>query len=158
MHKVMLDTGFVIALLDSKRSSHATAKAYYKYCLEKEYPLYISSIAIYEYCIAGKLEEIPLDSITDIAYNTQDGAASENVKFKEHILAGEPRNQIKDDFKIIGHAMTRGHTVLITDDEKMHTHINNLRQKGIVALRSILISEPFCISCFNNGQSELSVS
>jgi len=56
---VLLDTGFLIRLLDSNQKLHLNAKSYYKYFLNKEVTLKCSTIAIAEYCVRGTINDLP---------------------------------------------------------------------------------------------------
>ena len=59
-HSVLLDTSFFIRLLNDEDPLHKNAVGYYKYFLENETALKISTISIAEYCTMGKLEDLPL--------------------------------------------------------------------------------------------------
>ena len=56
---VMLDTSFLIRLLKEDDPLHKSALNYYQYLLENEYLLFVSTIALAEYCVKGKMDEIP---------------------------------------------------------------------------------------------------
>lgn len=60
-HSVLLDTSFFIRLLNDEDPLHSNARGYFKYFLEKEIVLKISTISIAEYCVRGKIDELPLD-------------------------------------------------------------------------------------------------
>ena len=62
---VMLDTSFLIRLLNEKDPLHKSAMEYYQYLLEQEYVLYVSTIALAEYCVKGQLDEIPFETLRD---------------------------------------------------------------------------------------------
>lgn len=59
-HSVLLDTSFFIRLLNDEDSLHQNALNYFKYFLEKEIDLKISTISIAEYCVKGNLSDLPL--------------------------------------------------------------------------------------------------
>lgn len=59
-HSILLDTSFFIRLLNDKDSLHSNAVGYFKYFLENDIILKISTISIAEYCVLGKLEDLPL--------------------------------------------------------------------------------------------------
>ena len=56
-HSVLLDTSFFIRLLNDEDSLHKNAVGYFKYFLENEVTLKISTISVAEYCVLGKLED-----------------------------------------------------------------------------------------------------
>ena len=57
---VLLDTSFFIRLLNEEDSLHENALGYFKYFLEHDFVIKISTIAIAEYCVRGDVSELPL--------------------------------------------------------------------------------------------------
>ncbi|MDD4144090.1 MAG: hypothetical protein PHN68_05590, partial [Prolixibacteraceae bacterium] len=68
-HSVLLDTSFFIRLLNDEDELHENALLYYKYFLENDIVLKVSTISIAEYCVLGKLEDLPLKDIQIIPFN-----------------------------------------------------------------------------------------
>lgn len=66
---ILLDTSFFIRLLNENDSLHQNTLDYYKYFLEKQYTLKCSTISVSEYCVKGKLEELPLRDIQIVPFN-----------------------------------------------------------------------------------------
>jgi predicted nucleic acid-binding protein len=66
---VLLDTSFFIRLLNPADPIHTNARAYYKYFLDNKIELKISTISIAEYCIKGKLDELPLRNLRIVPFN-----------------------------------------------------------------------------------------
>ena len=52
----MLDTSFLIRLLKEDDPLHTNAKSYYQYLLENNFVLYVSTVAVAEYCVKGELD------------------------------------------------------------------------------------------------------
>lgn len=71
-HSVLLDTIFFIRLLNDEDSLHLNAVGYYKYFLQNEIVLKVSTISIAEYCVPGKLEDLPLKNIQITPFNLKD--------------------------------------------------------------------------------------
>ena len=65
----MLDTSFLIRLLKEDDLLHASAKEYYQYFLENHYVLYVSTVAVAEYCVRGTLDQLPFESVRVIPFN-----------------------------------------------------------------------------------------
>ena len=53
---VVLDTSFLITLLDHSRAHYKTADRYWEYFAEQRFPVYLSTIVVSEFCIH---QEIP---------------------------------------------------------------------------------------------------
>jgi len=54
-HSVLLDTSFFIRLLNDEDPLHKNAVGYFKYFLENDIVLKVSTISIAEYCVLGNL-------------------------------------------------------------------------------------------------------
>lgn len=65
----MLDTSFLIRLLKEDDSLHASAKEYYQYFLENNYMLFVSTVAIAEYCVRGELDQLPFECVRVVPFN-----------------------------------------------------------------------------------------
>ena len=66
---VFCDTSFFIRLLDKNDQLHANAKDYFRYFTENDFDLFISTIAIAEYCVGGSINELPLKNLQIIPFN-----------------------------------------------------------------------------------------
>lgn len=67
-HSVLLDTSFFIRLLNDEDRLHKNAVGYYKYFLENNIVLKVSTITIAEYCVLGKLDDLPLKNIQILVF------------------------------------------------------------------------------------------
>ncbi|CAN0603034.1 unnamed protein product, partial [Ectocarpus sp. 12 AP-2014] len=68
----VLDTSFFIRLLNDEDELHGNAIGYYKYFLENEITLKVSTITIAEYCVLGKLTDLPLVTIQIVPFNLKE--------------------------------------------------------------------------------------
>lgn len=57
--KALLDTSFFFRLLDANDPLHENAMGYYEYMLKHDFELYVSTIAIAEFCVRNPLEHLP---------------------------------------------------------------------------------------------------
>ncbi|MDZ7774926.1 MAG: hypothetical protein U5L09_04575 [Bacteroidales bacterium] len=71
-------------LLNDEDPLHNNAKAYFRYFLEKEIILKVSTISIAEYCVRGKIDELPLRNIQIIPFNLDQ--AKKTGEFAEAIF------------------------------------------------------------------------
>lgn len=103
---VLLDTSFFIRLLNPIDPLHTNAKGFYKYFLDNEIGLKISTISIAEYCVKGNISELPLRQLQIVPFNyDHDLKTSEFAKilFSQNGLKGihfEPRAIIPNDSKL----------------------------------------------------------
>lgn len=66
---VLLDTSFFIRLLNEEDPLHEKALGYFKYFLEHDFVIKISTIAIAEYCVRGEISELPLKNMLIVPFN-----------------------------------------------------------------------------------------
>ena len=66
---VLLDTSFFIRLLNEEDPLHENALGYFRYFLEHDFMIKISTIAIAEYCVRGEVSELPLKNMLIVPFN-----------------------------------------------------------------------------------------
>jgi predicted nucleic acid-binding protein len=122
-HSVLLDTSFFVRLLNDEDTLHVNAKGYFRYFLENEIGLKVSTISIAEYCVKGKLDELPLRNIQIIPFNLDQakrtGEFAEAI-FEEKKITKEklsPRAIIPNDSKLFAQAdIDKSITHFVTSD------------------------------------------
>ncbi len=67
----LLDTSFFLRFLDEKDPLFNNADKYYRYLLHKEIKLFISTISIAEYCVGGKVDQLPLKNLIVLPFNIE---------------------------------------------------------------------------------------
>jgi hypothetical protein len=107
---VLLDTSFFIRLLNDEDPLHQNAKDYFKYFLENEIILKVSTISIAEYCVGGSLDELPLMNIQILPFNLDHAKRTgefAKAMFEEKQITREelkPRAIIPNDSKLFAQA------------------------------------------------------
>ncbi len=66
----LLDTSFFLRFLNEDDPLFERTDKYYKYFLEKEFNLYISTISIAEYCVGGTIDQLPLKNLLILPFNS----------------------------------------------------------------------------------------
>lgn len=131
-HSVLLDTSFFIRLLNDGDLLHSNAVGYFKYFLENEITLKVSTITIAEYCVLGKLEDLPLKNIQIVPFNLKD--AEKTGEFAQIIFA---ENKISEE-KLFPRAIIPNDSKLFaqSDLDKTITHFvtSDVRSKNTLAL------------------------
>ncbi len=131
-HSVMLDTSFFIRLLNDEDPLHSNAVGYFKYFLENEINLKVSTISIAEYCVLGKLEDLPLKNIQILPFNLKDAERTgkfAKTLFNENKISLEklyPRAIIPNDSKLFAQSDL--------DNTISHFVTSDVRSKGTLAL------------------------
>ncbi|MGB1284326.1 MAG: type II toxin-antitoxin system VapC family toxin [Polaribacter sp.] len=109
-HSVLLDTSFFIRLLNDEDSIHKNAIGYFKYFLENNINLKVSTITIAEYCVFGKIEDLPLKNIQIVPFNLKEAEKAgefAKVLFTKNKVSFEklsPRAIIPNDSKLFAQA------------------------------------------------------
>jgi predicted nucleic acid-binding protein len=57
---VLCDTGFLIRLNNPKDPLHANARSYLKFLLEGRHLVFVSTIALAEYAVKDRVENLPM--------------------------------------------------------------------------------------------------
>lgn len=57
-YSVILDTSFMIRLLNESDKLHNNALGYFHYFLEQGIPMYFSTVSIAEYCVKGDFHDL----------------------------------------------------------------------------------------------------
>ena len=70
MHKaVLLDTSFFLRFLNESDPLFKNADGYFRYFIQKDITMMISTISIAEYCVGGDIQELPLRNLQIIPFN-----------------------------------------------------------------------------------------
>lgn len=129
---VMLDTSFLIRLMKENDPLHNSALEYYQYLLEHGFILYVSTIALAEYCVKGKLSDIPFDNLRIVPFNLDHSSiagafASSLFKARNRGEYG-PNNRlvIANDTKLFAQAARLNAVYFLTADTKSEKAMNVL--------------------------------
>ena len=119
---VMLDANFFIRLLNENDELHENTLKFYKHFLEKQSILKCSTISIAEYCVKGKLDELPLKDVQilpfNIAHAERAGELARTVFEKRKTLKIKERNIIPNDTKLFAQADVESQIrIFATSDE-----------------------------------------
>ncbi len=149
-HSVLLDTSFFVRLLNDEDPLHKNAKGYFKYFLEKEIVLKISTISIAEYCVKGKIDELPLRNLQIITFNldhAQRTGKFAKAIFDENNISNEklvPRAIIPNDSKLFAQAdLDKEVTQFVTSDARTKNTIAALKKRIMPKFDIIDISRPY---------------
>lgn len=70
MHKaVLLDTSFFLRFLNESDPLFKNADGYFRYFIQKDITMMISTISIAEYCVGGDIQELPLRNLQILPFN-----------------------------------------------------------------------------------------
>jgi len=132
---VLLDTSFLIRLLNDEDPLHDNAKAYYKYLLEKGIIPKVSTISIAEYCVKGSVTDLPLKNLQIIPFNLDHAIKTgefAKIIFDESKASNvflKPRPIIPNDSKLFASAdLDKTITHFVTSDTRSQSTYAQLKK------------------------------
>lgn len=151
--KALLDTSFFIRLLNEGDPLQEQARAYLKHFINEGVELYISTIAISEFCVRGSLEILPLDYVRVLPFNLHHGEASGKLYDQVQKLRdtrqplGIQCNVVTKDCKMFAQANAEHFDYFVSSDSKAGTLLSRIGES--IHFRFIDIS--------NSIQSEMGI-
>ena len=108
-HKaVLLDTSFFLRFLNDTDPLFQNADGYFRYFLQHEITMIISTISIAEYCVGGDVHELPLRNLQILPFNLdhsrRTGEFARIVFQNKGKLKLKERNIIPNDTKLFAQA------------------------------------------------------
>lgn len=117
---IMLDTSFLIRLMDENEPLHNNALEYFKYFLENKITMHVSTVAVAEYTVCDDPENIPVNYIQIEAFDFRDGVTAGHF---HRVISGDKNNIpdynrriIANDVKILAQIRTKQIDAIITKD------------------------------------------
>lgn len=157
---VLLDTSFLITLVDQNRIHHDTAVQYYRLMLEQQVPMYFSAIVAAEFAIKQPITDLPLKNFRAIPFNIPHG--QEAGRLWNLLWTREdntPRPVARDDVKLIAQAIHESIPFILTEDAStLHKYCERLVANGRSRIRAVKLSDGFDPCAFRaDGQRGLSL-
>jgi hypothetical protein len=136
-HGVLCDTSFLIRLNNPKEELHANARGYLKYLLDEKHLLYVSTIALAEYAVRDKIENLPIKYFRVVPFNIDHaqraGEFAGCVFIKRNQLPASitERVIIPNDTKMFAQADTTPTiTHYLTADKRCEAMLQLIREAG----------------------------
>lgn len=105
---VLLDTSFFLRFLNEDDVLFRHADNYFRFFLENDIAMVISTISIAEYCVGGAMEELPLKNLQILPFNVahaqKTGIFAKTVFEHRVRLKLKERNIIPNDTKLFAQA------------------------------------------------------
>lgn len=148
-HKaVLLDTSFFLRFLNDTDPLFKNADGYFRYFLQKEITMMISTISIAEYCVGGDVHELPLKNLQIVPFNLdhskRTGEFAKIVFQNKEKLKLKERNIIPNDSKLFAQADTEKSIefYLSSDTESLKIY-NLLKQETSPKFQFIDLNVPY---------------
>lgn len=105
---VLLDTSFFLRFLNDSDPLFKNADGYFRYFLEKDIAMTISTISVAEYCVKGDISELPLKNLQVLPFNIDHakkaGGFAKIIFENRNKLKINERNIIPNDTKLFAQA------------------------------------------------------
>jgi predicted nucleic acid-binding protein len=157
---VLLDTSFLISLVDKSRPNHETAVQYYRLMLEEQLPMYFSAIVAAEFEIRQSITELPLRNFRSIPFNVPHAREAGRLwSALGKRDAGDTRHVVRDDVKLIAQTCHESIPFILTEDvSTLYKYCERLKATGASKTRAIKLSDGFDPCAFReDGQRGLSL-
>ena len=108
---VLLDTSFFIRLLKEDDRLHQNAVDFFRYFLENDFVLKVSTIAIAEFCVKGSTDMLPLNNMQILPFNYDHAVNAGKlceIAFRKKTERGAvivPRSVVPNDTKMFAQAV-----------------------------------------------------
>lgn len=156
--EVLLDTSYVISLVDATRANHETAAKYYRQMLAESVPMYFSAIVAAEFGVKQPITDLPLQNFRHLNFNIPHGQraaqlwnalGSRNDDTQRHVA--------RDDVKLIAQACHERIPFILTEDaSSLHRYCGRLRDNGACQVRSVVLAAGYDPGAFRlDGQQGL---
>ncbi len=134
MHEaVLLDTSFFLRFLNDGDPLFKNADGYFRYFLQKEITMMVSTISIAEYCVGGDISELPLKNLQIVPFNLnhskRTGEFAKIVFKNKDKLKLKERNIIPNDTKLFAQADCEKAVEFYLSSDKESQKIYNLLRK-----------------------------
>lgn len=153
----LLDTSFLITLVNANRPHHETAKQFYRYMLQNSVPMYFSSIVAAEFGIKQAVADLPLSNFRILNFSVPQGQKAADLW---NLLGprdeGDSRSIVRDDVKLLAQASHENIALLLTEDgNTLYKYCERLRNAGAIQTRALKLVDGFDPSLFSiDGQKD----
>ncbi len=148
-HKgVLLDTSFFLRFLNDSDPLFKNADGYFRYFLQKEITMLISTISIAEYCVGGDVHELPLRNLQIVPFNLdharRTGEFAKIVFQNKNKLKLKERNIIPNDTKLFAQAdCEKAVEFYLSSDSESQKIYNLLKQETAPKFQFIDLNMPY---------------
>ena len=148
---VFCDTGFVIRLLDKTSELHENALGYFRYFLENDYLIRMSTIAVAEFCVKDEIGHLPLQQILLSPFNAHHASVTGecarilyDAKAKG-VIEVDARVIIQNDVKLLVQAECESADFYLTSDSRSKRMYDLLKERGKLSYDFTDIHTPYSV-------------
>jgi predicted nucleic acid-binding protein len=152
----LVDTSFLISLADPTRVNHDVALRYLREALHRKVPIYLSAIVASEFQVKQPVTDLPLRNFVILPFNI-DHAMTAGLLMRDLLReAGDRRDVVKEDVKLIAQAICESITHILTEDQRtLAKYLARFNASGQSSLSAVLLVDGFDVAWFDDGQRAL---
>jgi hypothetical protein len=160
LNSALLDTSFLITLASSSRPHHTAAQRYFKECVLRRVPMYLSTIVMAEFQVKQSVGDLPLRNLIVLPFNADHAIRcgqliEQTVRERD---GPEDRVRVKDDFKLIAQCHLEGISHVLSEDANtLVKYLQRCAAPANTRLACVLMRDGFDLSWFEDGQYRLPV-
>lgn len=150
---VLLDTSFLISLVDGSRPNHRVAVRYYRLLLGQQIPMYFSAIVAAEFGVKQPITDLPLRNFRPIPFSVPHGQVAGALwgDLNPH-ESGVSRRVARDDVKLIAQACHEKIPYILTEDRStLLKYCDRLKVLERCRIHAIALADGFDACAFNEG-------
>jgi len=154
---VLLDTSFLITLVDANRLHHPVAKQFYRYLLQHDICMYLSAIVAAEFGIKQAVTDLPLSNFRIVSFNLLHGQKAADLwNALGNRKEGGSREVVRDDVKLLAQASHEDIDFILTEDERtLSKYCERLRMQGLLRTHALKLVDGFDASLLReDGQKD----
>lgn len=147
---VLLDTSFFLRFLNDDDPLFKNADGYFRYFLQEDIDMLISTVSIAEYCIGGDIQELPLKNLQIIPFNlnhAQRTGKFAKIAFTERAnknLHVKDRKIIPNDSKLFAQAdCEKSIEYYLSSDSESYKVYNSIKKKTMLSFQFIDLKKPY---------------
>lgn len=156
MNGVLLDTSFLITLASPSRPHQPVAERYFRECVTRQIPMYLSTIVMAEFQVKQAVSDLPLRNLIALPFNADHAMRCGQLLAQMNRDPIDDRVRVKDDFKLISQCHLEGISHLFSEDANtLVKYLQRCPGIGGSRLDCVLMRNGFDLSWFENGQYQL---
>ncbi|MCD2339378.1 hypothetical protein LRH25_03385 [Ideonella azotifigens] len=129
---------------------------YFRECVQRQVPMYLSSIVISEFQVKQAINDLPLRNFVVLPFNVDHAMRCGILVRQFQRDAEDDRVRVKDDFKLIAQCDCEGITHLLSEDAgTLVKYVARSQVPGAPSTRTVLLKDGFDTAWFENGQRPL---
>lgn len=153
LNSALLDTSFLITFSDPNRPFHTVAHQYFRECVRRSIPMYLSTIVISEFEVRQRVTDLPLRNLVILPFNIEHAVQCGKLFSSISRDPGDDRVVFKDDMKIIGQCDAEGISHIMTEDTNtLAKYLRRVHSGVFKSTNAIVLRDGFDTAWFDGGQ------